>query len=211
MNYSKIYNNLVYQDKLKNRKKDNGEYFEEHHINPKCLGGGDDGDNLVLLTTREHYIAHKLLTKIYPDNRKILMAFHFMVHGQQGQSMNLSSRVYEEARELFIKAQSGRCLSDETKKKMSESHKGKKLSEKTKEKIRNKAIGRKVTKETIKILSESHKGISPSNKGKKTGPRSEEVKRQISEKMKGMKRPPRSKEHTQKIIESRRLNKLNNQ
>jgi hypothetical protein len=207
MNHQKIYDKIIKKANLENREKGYGIYYEKHHIIPKSMGGSNENINLVLLTAKEHYIVHRLLTRIYPDNRSILTAFHFMVHGQQGQRMYLSSRVYAEARELFIKVQKTRKLSEETKRKISESRKGKKLSEETKEKIRQKALGRKASEETRKILSNSHKGIEPGNKGKKMGPRSDEVKKQISYKLKGRKKPPRTKEHTRKIIENRKRNK----
>ena len=59
MNYEKIYRELTNRDSR-------AKYTEIHHIIPKCMGGTDDKSNLVKLTAREHYIAHKLLTKIYP-------------------------------------------------------------------------------------------------------------------------------------------------
>ena len=40
------------------------EYYESHHIIPKSIGGSDINSNLVLLTYREHIIAHYLLIKI---------------------------------------------------------------------------------------------------------------------------------------------------
>jgi len=203
MNYQKIYNDIIEKAKLENRQKGNGIYYENHHIQPRCLNGGDDEDNLILLTTKEHFVCHKLLTRIYPNNRGILTAFHFMVYGQQGQSMNLGARVYEEARELFIKAQTGRKVSIETKKKMSKSRKGKKHTEGAKEKMRKAAIGRQITEETRKILSESHRGLEPGNKGKKMGPRPEEVKKRISEKLKGRKL---SEESLQQGVKTRRKN-----
>lgn len=39
-------------------------YTEKHHIIPRSMGGKDTKENLVVLTAREHYIAHLLLTKI---------------------------------------------------------------------------------------------------------------------------------------------------
>lgn len=38
-------------------------YTEKHHIIPRCMRGDDSVENLVVLTAREHYIAHLLLTK----------------------------------------------------------------------------------------------------------------------------------------------------
>ena len=45
----------------------------------------------------------KLLTYIYPDNRGIGLAFHYMTHGQTGKLLNLSSRDYEYAKKLNAK------------------------------------------------------------------------------------------------------------
>lgn len=49
-------------------------YFEVHHIQPKCLGGSNDSNNLILLTAEEHFVAHQLLIKIYPHESKLLFA-----------------------------------------------------------------------------------------------------------------------------------------
>lgn len=53
------------------------EYFETHHIIPKCLGGSDDIENLVKLTAREHFISHLLLTKMH-DEPKLKFGLHMM-------------------------------------------------------------------------------------------------------------------------------------
>jgi hypothetical protein len=47
-------------------------YFERHHILPKCMGGNNEKINLVYLTPEEHYVAHQLLVKMYPGNRKLI-------------------------------------------------------------------------------------------------------------------------------------------
>lgn len=41
MNYKRIYDSIIENAKLQNRKKKQGIYYEEHHIIPKCLGGKD--------------------------------------------------------------------------------------------------------------------------------------------------------------------------
>lgn len=51
------------------------ENYEVHHILPKCMGGRDDKSNLVRLTYREHYIAHKLLWKCTTGITKQKMAY----------------------------------------------------------------------------------------------------------------------------------------
>ena len=75
MNYQNIYNNLIINAKSEYRIKYNGTYYEKHHILPKCLGGDNSFNNLVLLTAKEHYIAHKLLILIYPKNKGLIFAF----------------------------------------------------------------------------------------------------------------------------------------
>ena len=64
MNYKKIYDSLIERGKNRNL----NEYGEKHHIVPKCLGGSNKKENLVKLTPEEHYVAHQLLVKIYPNN-----------------------------------------------------------------------------------------------------------------------------------------------
>ena len=74
MDYKKHYNLLI--EKALNRNIEC--YTELHHIVPRCLGGSDEKSNLIKLTPEEHFIAHKLLTKIYPNNLKLLYALNFM-------------------------------------------------------------------------------------------------------------------------------------
>ena len=51
-------------------------YYEQHHILPRSLFPDYESDrnNLVLLTAKEHFIAHKLLTEIWPGQE---MAYAF--------------------------------------------------------------------------------------------------------------------------------------
>jgi hypothetical protein len=49
-----------------------------HHIEPRCFGGSDESSNLVSLTLREHFVAHRLLARIYPDHEKINYAYKMM-------------------------------------------------------------------------------------------------------------------------------------
>lgn len=39
------------------------EYCEKHHVKPRCFGGSDAVSNIVVLTYREHFLAHWLLVK----------------------------------------------------------------------------------------------------------------------------------------------------
>lgn len=68
MNYKLHYDRLI--NRAINRVLD--AYTETHHIVPRCLGGTDSINNLVELTPEEHYTAHLLLVRMYPDNRKLV-------------------------------------------------------------------------------------------------------------------------------------------
>jgi len=74
MDYKKHYDLLIIKALNRNIEC----YVEQHHIIPRCLGGTDEETNLIKLTPEEHFIAHKLLTKIYPNSLKLLYAFNFM-------------------------------------------------------------------------------------------------------------------------------------
>jgi hypothetical protein len=75
MNYEFHYQQLIEKAKSRN----NHGYTEKHHIIPRCIGGSNNRDNLVNLTPEEHYIAHQLLVKMYPDNNKLIMAAAMMI------------------------------------------------------------------------------------------------------------------------------------
>jgi len=209
MNHQKIYESIIQKAKSENRVKYNNIYYENHHILPRCLGGIDDKDNKVLLTAREHYVCHKLLTYIYKRNKKIANAFCRMTWDKKG-NRNISSRDYAYAREL----KSLIPISEETRKKLKPSnerkqqlseklkgnklHKNKKHSEKTKQKIREKRklqiipSGYHLSKETKDKISKKTKGRILSK----------ETKQKISKANKGRRL---SLEAIQKIKEKRKL------
>ena len=83
MNYFAHYQKLI--AKAQSRKL-NG-YKEKHHIIPKCLGGNNEKSNIIELTPEEHYLAHLLLVKMYPNNHRLVHAAVMMTvnsfHSQQ--------------------------------------------------------------------------------------------------------------------------------
>jgi hypothetical protein len=124
MNYEKIYNQLIERSQIENRKKSCGIYFERHHIIPKCIGGSNDKTNLVLLTAREHYIAHKLLCEIYPDNIKLHYAMWAMINGVTKRTdYRVSSRDYDRIKQNHVvavrKTHTNKIVSIETRNKQS--------------------------------------------------------------------------------------------
>jgi len=75
MNYNNIYQRLI------NRAKERlaPPIYEQHHIIPKCMGGNDSEQNLVKLTPEEHYVAHQLLVKMYPEDKSLVFAANMMI------------------------------------------------------------------------------------------------------------------------------------
>jgi len=103
LNYSRIYRALV--QRARDRSLTGDAYTETHHIVPKAFGGDDSLANLVVLTGREHFIAHWLLHRIYrgtdtEEESKAIFAFWRM----SNQGLNASDKfrvtsfAYEEAR-----------------------------------------------------------------------------------------------------------------
>jgi|AntAceMinimDraft_18_1070375.scaffolds.fasta_scaffold08245_2 hypothetical protein len=167
MNYQRIYDEIINNAICENRVKHNGIYYENHHILPKCLSGTNDDYNLVLLTGREHFVCHKLLTKLYPDNRKIALAFHKMSFSKK-EGYKISSRDFERARELISEIPvseetknkiRGRKHTKEEREKISKALIGKKKSEKHKEAIKNANIGQKRPDWVKKKMSEARKKL----------------------------------------------------
>lgn len=140
MKYKVIYENLTTKCKLRGLdKKTLNFYTERHHIIPRCIGGNNDEDNLVLLTAKEHFVAHWILTKIYPHEYKLKYALSMMVYSSSFHDRKYNSNEYAAASKAKSEAVSlqfkGCALSESHKAKISESNKGKKLSETHKAKI----------------------------------------------------------------------------
>lgn len=163
MNHQKVYDSIIQKAKSENRKKlkktdDKYVYYENHHILPKCLGGGEEKENKVLLTAREHYICHKLLTYIYTNNRKIILAFHYMMCGNKiKEYINISPKDYAYMKEKL----SLNGMTDEQKTKISNTLKGRKHSieriNKTRESNKGKTLGRKYPNRKRPVLTQEHK------------------------------------------------------
>lgn len=149
MNYKCIYNNLIKKANSENRSKSEKVYYEKHHILPKCLGGDNSLKNLVLLTAKEHFIAHRLLALAFPNEKGLSAAYWRMCNSKY--KSKIYSKTYEEARLLhsknhaiFMKTLKGKLHSSEEKLKISIRIKGRKHTEKTKELMKEKAKYRKV-------------------------------------------------------------------
>jgi hypothetical protein len=112
----------------------------------------------VLLTAREHYLCHKLLTYIYPKNDKIVDAFFRMTFSKVNGYV-VSSRDHKLARELMNTTPK----TEETKKKIKDNHshywKGKHFSEEVKKAWSEQRKGQTFSDQACKNMSEARKGI----------------------------------------------------
>lgn len=119
MDYEKVYFNICQRGKTSR----DLDYFERHHIIPRCIGGGDEETNLTKLTAREHYIAHHLLIKIYPMEIKLVCAFGAM--GFWRNKRKLAPRQYERLKVAYSEYMkiNNPMFKNETRKKMSDTKK----------------------------------------------------------------------------------------
>ena len=186
--YCVIISHAKSEEKLGLRKKGNGEYYEAHHILPKSLFPlwEKRSSNLVLLTAREHFFCHQLLTKIYPS-RQMNGALFYLANDHKH---TCSSREYQHIREAFAQKQ----------------------SELKKGKPRGKYTVTQAVLDGRKIISEKRKGKAPWNKGKHNV-YSEETLSKIREArakqdMSWRKDPEKSKKFRENLSKSRKGIKL---
>lgn len=85
MNYALHYNRLMARAAALGRLDC---YQERHHVNPVCLGGQNDRQNLVWLTPEEHFVAHQLLVKMNPGHRGLAYAAIGMTAHHTGKRVN---------------------------------------------------------------------------------------------------------------------------
>jgi hypothetical protein len=115
--YYRIYNNIIERA----RSRTISDYTENHHIIPRSLGGSDNKDNLVALTACEHFICHRLLTKITRGTAKKKMhyavAMMLVENTYQQRTFKITSRTYEIIRRECNNAMIGYKHTEETKEK----------------------------------------------------------------------------------------------
>jgi len=131
MDYQNIYDQLIQKARNEKRVYKQEVYFERHHIIPKCLGGEGKTSqwrthpNIILLTAREHFIAHQLLCHIYPTNSKLKFALWAMCN-QLGKSRayKVSSKLYSDMKEAYIQIIKDTPKTEEHRKALSVAKKG---------------------------------------------------------------------------------------
>ena len=100
MNWNKIHDQII--KRAQNRTLEG--YSELHHILPKCLGGTDDPSNLIRLTAREHFIIHKILVILNPNESKLHYALWSITNRTTGDCIRdykIGSYEYERLRINF--------------------------------------------------------------------------------------------------------------
>lgn len=177
--YTKWYFAITNSANTKSRE----EYTENHHIIPKCLGGGDDKNNLVRLTAREHFVCHWLLTKMTSgvEQRKLAFALNSFRRASKNQKRYMTSRQYEIVRKIVSEARSKSLIGN----KFGLGKSRGPMSEGTRAKISAANTGRKLSESQKKQISEFHKG------------------KILSEETKQKMRKPKSLEHAEKISKAR--------
>ena len=144
--YTLIYFSIIHTAIKQNRKKHSDVYYEKHHIYPKSIWTEHKSSkwNIVLLTAKEHYICHKLLSKMFmkgsKEYGKMIHAIHRMINSKNI-NYKISAKEYDR-----IKTERSYILSIEKKGKPSP--------------LKN----RKNPKQSIRMM-----GKDPWNKGLKTG------------------------------------------
>lgn len=180
MDYLNHYKKLT--SRAKTRKLDG--YIERHHIIPKCMGGSDDKNNLVNLTASEHYVAHQLLVKIYPNNYKLAYACHMMstkLNERNNKSYEWVRNKMAKANSIILKGMKRAPRSKEWSEKISKSLLGRKMSDEAKSDISKALTGIKRPESFKESMSKAAKSrtkehqdkLNKSNTGQK---RSEETR-----------------------------------
>jgi hypothetical protein len=196
--YRKHYERLIYRAQW--RIFDTETYCERHHIIPKCLGGSNFCLNIVKLTAEEHYLAHQLLVRLYPKNKKVIHSAILMA-SKSPDLKRSGNKVYSWLRRRMSEIQKGVPRTPEVAANIAKANKartGNKLSNEHKIKLSLAGKGRIVSEETRRKLSAANitpeavariRTAAAKRKGKK-------LTLEQREKMKGRKLSP---EHIEKL------------
>lgn len=126
--YTKWYCNIIERALLRASTRQDAKlllgYTEGHHILPKSfkVGGEKDNSNIAYLTAKEHFVVHRLLTKMFIESKytyQMEKAISKFLSNNKHQKRILTSSQYELCRNYAAKAQSSKIVSDETRAKQS--------------------------------------------------------------------------------------------
>lgn len=220
MTYTEFINNIISTRGQHNIPED--QYFEKHHIIPRCLGGkGDRKDaafsyrshheNCIWLYPQEHFIAHKLLAEENRDNVKLVYAWQMMFtkSSTTNRDFNILAEDYAKVRLLLHNCVEhwnlGRKPSEETRSKLRLARRGKQpflghhLSDSAKAKISAVHSGKIVSDKTRRKISKAKLGKSMPD----------EVKQKISNTLSGRESINKGKKMDEKFSLKVKLGKSN--
>lgn len=164
--YCKIIDNALKRSNI-------SEYSENHHILPKSFkcGGEHDPTNLVKLTSKEHFICHRLLPKMVLDKTlrlKMICAVLYMSYGNGKKPSYIPPAwVVQNIRVSLSKLKTGT--------------KGKKWTESQRAKLKNRVPHNK----GVPMTEESKANLREKRKKQIIGPRKPETKEKVSKNLKG--------------------------
>ena len=185
--YTRWYYSIIHRAAI--RELPPGVYTERHHIIPKSLGGSDHQANLAILTGREHFVCHWLLTKMTSDEAQRKMSYtckRMMAAGKKQDRYIITGRRYE----LL-------------KRRMSENLKGRKFTPEWREKLKAAARRRceAMTKEERQRRSELLAALNKSRKGIKKPKQSGEANHFYGKRLTGELNGFYGKKHSPETIE----------
>lgn len=173
--YYAIVTNAQTRAKSRKKAKEMLGYVESHHIIPRAAGGSNVSSNIAHLSAREHFICHRLLTKMTQGTllNSMRKAVHRMCSSNAYQQRrSVTGRAYETIRKEFALACAATAVS--------------RIG------AANGMYGKKHSEESKALMSVNRKG-------KGTNKRSDETRQKQSAYQKGR---PKSDQHKQAVKES---------
>ena len=100
MNYNKLYTRFIESRPLRIKKRNDG--LETHHIIPQSIGGNNTDKNKIVLTFKEHWLAHRILVKMYSGKKKASLVYALYRMANHHNSYKITGRKYEYAKNLRL-------------------------------------------------------------------------------------------------------------
>lgn len=160
MNFEALY--LRFIETRRGRVFGAGEYSERHHIIPRCEGGGDEPENLIRLSARDHIFAHLILAKWKGGVHWASLCYIFGNFARRRLPTAQEIRIAALARVKTAEVQRGTQPSAETRAKMSIANSGRIFSDEHRAKIGESNRGKKFSPEHRAKLSAAREGKTPS-------------------------------------------------
>lgn len=181
--YFKWYKSIILLAVNRNHKRTRFDGYENHHILPKSLGGNNTKENLVALTSKEHFIVHLLLVRMLKENiekNKMIFALFNMKAQNSTYSRYFNSRFYQTYRKQWQTLQS-----ENRKKVLSDPIKMQEFIERTRKTMKNPVIRAKISKSLTGRKRENMNKDILSLRGEKRTESQKLASKNHSEKMRG--------------------------